>query len=260
MVGLPLNNFKFMEGNEYILVTGASSGIGQRIAIELSKNYNIIINGRNQERIKQTLNECSKHKNHLCWQLDLENVNDIESSLDKFILDNNCSVIGFVHSAGFMKTIPLKMASVELFHNSFNINVISAAIISKVLTKRKINSNSLKSIVIISSNISNFGAKAFSAYAASKAAADGLMRCLAIELAPHVRVNSVLPGGIRTAMTEHMYQDPMLIERMEKTYPLGLGQQIDIYNAVNFLLGNDSRWITGQQLTVDGGRTINISA
>ena len=85
------------------------------------------------------------------------------------------------------------------------------------------------------------------------------MRSLAVELAPRVRLNSVLPGGVRTSMTEHMYQDEELVKRMAATYPLGLGEVNDIYEAVNFLLSDKARWITGQQCTVDGGRTINIT-
>jgi NAD(P)-dependent dehydrogenase (short-subunit alcohol dehydrogenase family) len=151
------------------------------------------------------------------------------------------------------------MVNTELFQTTFNINTISAALLTKVLMKKKVNHGMLKSIVFISSNISNFGAKAFSAYAASKAATDGLMRCLAVELAPDVRVNSVLPGGLRTGMTEHLYENTELIERMNNTYPLGPGKTGDIYAAVNFLLSDEARWITGHQLVVDGGRTINIT-
>ncbi|MFR7810682.1 MAG: SDR family NAD(P)-dependent oxidoreductase [Butyricimonas faecihominis] len=87
---------------------------------------------------------------------------------------------------------------------------------------------------------------------------DSLMRSLAVELAPRVRVNSVLPGGVRTAMTEHMYQDENLIERMA-ALSLGPGKVKDIYMAVKFLLSDEARWVTGQQFTVDGGRTINIT-
>lgn len=124
---------------------------------------------------------------------------------------------------------------------------------------RKLNGDTLKSVVLISSNISNFGAKAFGVYGASKGAMDALMRSLAVELAPKVRLNSVLPGGVRTTMTEHMYQDEELVKRMAATYPLGLGEANDIYEVVNFLLSDKARWITGQQCTVDGGRTINIT-
>jgi NAD(P)-dependent dehydrogenase (short-subunit alcohol dehydrogenase family) len=98
-----------------------------------------------------------------------------------------------------------------------------------------------------------------SIYGSTKGALDSLMRCLAIELAPKVRVNSVLPGGVKTEMTASIYENKELIDRMEATYPLGFGYPEDIYEAVNFLLSDKSRWITGQQFTVDGGRTINIT-
>jgi NAD(P)-dependent dehydrogenase (short-subunit alcohol dehydrogenase family) len=248
-----------MEQKSYILVTGASSGIGRETAVELSNSYNIILNGRDQTRLEETHKTCNKENNHLIWSFDLENVNTIEDSLTNFLVESNCRIAHFVHAAGYMKTVPLKMLSVDSFLSSFNVNVIAAAMVTKVLVKKKVNQDTLKSIVFISSNISNFGAKAFSAYASSKAAVDGLMRCLSVELAPTVRVNSVLPGGVRTAMTEHMYQDDELIKRMAATYPLGLGTTQDISAAVKFLLSNEARWITGQQITVDGGRTINIS-
>jgi len=248
-----------MEQKIYILVTGASSGIGREISVELSNSYNVILSGRDQTRLEETKKACNKVNNHLIWSFDLENVKAVEDALIAFLAENKCIVVHFIHAAGYMKTIPLKMLTVDSFLSPFNVNVISAAMITKVLTKKKINQDTLKSIVFISSNISNFGAKAFSAYASSKAAVDGLMRCLSVELAPLVRVNSVLPGSVRTAMTEHMYRDTELIERMTASYPLGLGTTQDICSVVKFLISNDAKWITGQQLTVDGGRTTNIT-
>lgn len=244
---------------ETILITGASSGMGREMAVQFSEQYDVIICGRDADRLEQTKKMCHSNGRHIIWQYDLGKIDGVEESLTQFLVGKNLTVSYFVHSAGFMKTVPLKMVSVGLFQASFNVNVIAAAMISKVLIKKKINQGALKSIVIISSNISNFGAKAFSAYAASKSASDGLMRCLAVELAPAVRVNSVLPGGVRTAMTEQMYEDEELIHRMELSYPLGLGSVTDICNAVDFLLSDKARWVTGQQFTVDGGRTINIT-
>jgi NAD(P)-dependent dehydrogenase (short-subunit alcohol dehydrogenase family) len=118
----------------------------------------------------------------------------------------------------------------------------------------------LRNIVFVSSTASKFGAKGFSLYCASKGALDSLMRALAVELAPGIRVNSVLPGGVRTEMTESMFNDPQLADRLSVNYPLGLGQPSDIALAIEFLLSDKARWITGQQLVVDGGRTVNITA
>ena len=243
----------------YILITGASSGIGQEIASQLSKANNLILHGRDRQKLKQTLAICDSNYNHLIWEYNLENVNSLENSLSEFISQNNCSITAFIHCAGYLKVLPLKMMKAEYLHLSFTINVSSAAIISKVLNKKKINQDNLKSVVFVSSNISNFAAKGFSAYAASKAALDGLMRCLAIELAPKIRVNSVLPGSIKTGMTEHMYDNQQLINRMENSYPLGLGFPKDIADAIKFLISDEARWITGIQLVIDGGRTINIT-
>ncbi len=248
-----------MNKKNFIIVTGASSGIGREVAIRLSDSHPVILCGRDEKRLQETLDSCSQPGQHLIWQYDLANVETLENTFSSFIIEIGGNVSNFVHCAGYLKTIPLKMASAELYQTSFNVNVISAAIIAKVLKKKKINNDALKSIVFVSSNISNFGAKAFSAYAASKAAMDGLMRCMALELAPEVRVNSVLPGGVRTAGTEHIYQCNELVTRMEASYPLGLGTTNDIWGAVKFLLSDDSKWITGHQLVVDGGRTINIT-
>lgn len=244
---------------EYLLITGASSGMGREMAIRFSGQYHVIIGGRDAERLEETKKMCNSDNEHFIWQYDLNKIEGVEESLAQFLTENHLTIDYFIHSAGFMKIVPVKMFSVDLFQFSFNINVIAVAMIAKVLTKKKINQGALKGIVIISSNISNFGAKAFGAYAASKSASDGLMRCLAVELAPMVRVNSILPGGVRTAMTEHMYQDEELIHRIAAAYPLGLGETYDIFEATQFLLSPGARWITGQQLTVDGGRTVNIT-
>jgi NAD(P)-dependent dehydrogenase (short-subunit alcohol dehydrogenase family) len=155
--------------------------------------------------------------------------------------------------------LPAKMTSVDLIIKTFSTNLFSAAMIVKILLKRNVNSDALKNIIFISSNISNFGAKAFSLYSASKSGIDGLMRSLAVELAPKIRVNSILPGAIHTQMTADIFRDKEKSDIMLSSYPLGEGYPEDISNMVDFLISEKSKWISGQQFTVDGGRSINIS-
>jgi NAD(P)-dependent dehydrogenase (short-subunit alcohol dehydrogenase family) len=244
---------------QYILVTGASSGIGSIIAKGLTQHNNVIIHGRDSDKISQVISECENPVNQLAFVADLEQYEELEVVLSKFIIEKNIEVNGFVHCAGFMNMLPAKMTSVAAIRKTFSTNLFSASMIVKVLLHRKVNSAALKNVVFISSNISNFGAKAFSLYSASKAGIDGLMRSLAVELAPAVRVNSVLPGAIHTPMTTAIFQDIEKANSMLSTYPLGEGFPKDILNMVEFLLSDKSRWITGQQFTVDGGRTVNIS-
>jgi len=249
-----------MEQKEnFIFITGASSGIGRCLAVNLSRSSNIIIHGRNEERLEETRSLCSVDTKQLIFNFDLSKVNALESAVSSFISQNNIEISHFVHCAGFMKMTPLKMVTLELINTTFATNITSANLIVKLLINRKINNSALKSTVFVSSNISNFGAKAFSTYAASKGALDSLMRCLAVELAPNVRINSVLPGGIETEMTRSVYENKEVIDRILASYPLGAGKPEDIYEMVEFLLSERSRWITGQQFTVDGGRTINIT-
>ena len=246
--------------NSFILITGASSGIGREMAIYLSKYNNIILHGRDIERLKKVQSECHSSDKHKIWAKDLNNIHDIETSLAQFIKDENIGIVSFVHCAGYMKMEPLKVQSKQTLENTFNTNVISASIITKVLSSSKHNSSSLKSVVFISSNLSNMGAKAMSAYGASKGAIDTLMKCLAVELAPKVRLNSILPGAIPTEMTKNIFENEDVRKRMNESYPLGIGEPLDICYMAEFLISDKSKWITGQQFTVDGGRSINISA
>ena len=243
----------------YILITGSSSGIGKEIATQLSKKYNIILHGRQIDRLKNTQLLCSSDNDQLIWEQDLNLINEIESSLESFMLLNDIFIEKYVHCAGYMKIAPLKLISTELIAQTFNTNIISASLITKILTQ-KYNKNILKSIVFISSNISNRGAKALSIYGASKGALDTFMRCLAIELAPNIRVNSILPGAVLTEMTQDIFDNEDVLKKMKETYPLGIGKTEDIYPVVDFLLSENSKWITGQQITVDGGRSINITS
>ncbi len=249
-----------MDGNkEYILITGATSGIGCSIAVNLSRSYNLILHGRDEEKLEKTKALCDQGKHLVLYRADLAASGELESSLAGLITEQGLQIAHFVHCAGYMKMLPLKVLTLETIQRSFAVNVIAATLIVKVLTQRKVN-NALKSVVFISSNISNFGAKAFSAYAGSKAALDAVMKCLAVELAPKVRLNSVLPGAIPTEMTKDIFGNKEVVDRMLADYPLGMGEAGDIFEMVNFLISDKSRWITGQQFVVDGGRSINLSA
>ena len=243
----------------YLLITGASSGIGREMAIDLSRNYRVILNGRDASRLEETRTLCHDPQQQLCWQCDLGEVDILAEVLPAFLKEHEALVSGFVHCAAQLNVLPLRSISIASSQSVMNTNVLAAMEITRLLMRKNVNRHVLKSVVFISSIASQFGAKGFTAYSASKAALDGLMKSLAVELAP-VRFNSVLPGSVRTPMTEAMYGDPDISERLTRYYPLGVGLPSDISNAVGFLLSDQARWITGHQLVVDGGRSANISA
>jgi NAD(P)-dependent dehydrogenase (short-subunit alcohol dehydrogenase family) len=244
----------------HVLITGASSGIGREMAISLSSSYQVILSGRDSARLEEARRACDAPEQHLCWTCDLSDVGALADALPMFLREHHVRVSGFVHCAAMLSVLPLRSITVAHARSVMDTNVLAAMEVTRLLMRKNVNDKALANIVFISSIASRFGAKGFSAYCASKAALDGLMKALAVELGPQVRVNSVLPGGVRTPMTEVMYADPALAERLTQDYPLGVGVPSDVTKAVAFLLSDEARWITGLEMVVDGGRSVNISA
>ena len=247
------------EQREWALVTGASSGIGRTVAVELSSRCNLVLNGRNASRLEETKSACDADAGTHVYPFDLGNVDELSDSVAAFVKEKGVRISSFVHCAGVSRLLPVRGTKLGDLRDTFNTNVFAPFLIVQALASRRVNGDALKSVVFISSNISNRGSKAFAAYGASKSGLDGLMRCLAVELAPNVRVNSVLPGAVRTRMTEGIFANEEVVERMKSRYPLGLGDTSRIADAVSFLLSEKAAWITGQQITVDGGATIDIT-
>lgn len=243
-----------------LLLTGASSGIGRDMAISLSRHRRLILNGRDTDRLEETRALCHAPDQHICWPFDLVDVDALDAALPALLVSHDVRVSAFVHCAALLKVLPLRSITIAHAQAVMNANTLSAMEITRLLMRKNVNHKALTNIVFISTIASQFGARGFTAYCASKAGLDGLMKALAVELAPDVRVNSVLPGGVRTPMTEEMYADPDTAHRLTRDYPLGVGLPADIGDAVGFLLSDQARWITGHQMVVDGGRSANISA
>jgi NAD(P)-dependent dehydrogenase (short-subunit alcohol dehydrogenase family) len=249
-----------MSIENFSLITGASSGIGRATAIRLSADRRLVLHGRDLGRLEETRQLCSNPDAHALWTHDMRDPQGIESSLTDFLRSQELHIENYVHCAGTWSIRALRLLEHSSAVEVMNVNFMSAIEISRLLVRKKVNDKALRNIVFVSSTASQYGAKGLSVYCASKAALDGYMRALAVELAPSVRVNSILPGAVHTAMTESILSDDDVRERMEASYPLGLGRERDIADAAEFLLSENARWITGQQLVVDGGRTVNISA
>lgn len=235
---------------EYLLATGASSGIGRQCAIQLSSEYNLILCARREDKLLETKSMCKNSDNHLIFQCDLSDISRIEDKLNNFLIENNVIISKFLHCAGCLTLLPAKSYDHDVCLKTFNTNVFSAMSIIKVLL-RKNNKKALENVVLISALYSKKGVIGNSVYASSKGALDSYMRCMAKELAPNVRINSILPGGVETEITKTTPQEQK--EIILKDYPLGFGQTQDIANMAEFLFSSKAKWITGQQISVDGG-------
>ncbi|MCX6158482.1 MAG: SDR family NAD(P)-dependent oxidoreductase [Ignavibacteriae bacterium] len=236
--------------NKNLLITGATSGIGESVAILAKKdNYNLTLLGRD---FSKGITKSDLLKSESLVNYDL---NDIENL--KVIVDLVPVLDGIVFSAGVNKYVPFKYITKKLITELFTINFTSQVLLLKELLKKgKINNNS--SIVFISSISSIIGSPGISIYSATKSALIGLVKTLAIEMAVNkIRVNAVSPGMVLTPMTEKTQNtlSKELIDEDMKKYPLGYGLPEDVANLVIFLLSTKSKWITGTNIVVDGGFT-----
>lgn len=237
--------------NEAILITGGSSGIGEAIALELSKEYRLVFISRDITKIQKTianLNNPNEHCAFECNLLDLDKLKDVMQTISQ-----DFKIQAFIHSAGVSYVSYAKNFDFNEMLDCAKINLYSAMLIIKFLLKKNLRSH-LKNIIFISSTFSQKGEIANSFYASTKGGLDAYMKSLSLELAPDIKVNSILPGGIfQTGMTKNLFDEKQKQEILKK-YPLGEGRVEDIAQGVKFLL--DSRWISGQQMIIDGGYSI----
>ena len=121
-----------------VLLTGATADIGEEIAIEISKHYNIVLSGRNTRKLEALKEKISTTNKVFILPLDLSNFENFEEKIITFISHNQLTIEKFVHCAGFMKMVPLKLVSQDLILETFKTNVFSANIIIKLLCNKKI--------------------------------------------------------------------------------------------------------------------------
>lgn len=242
--------------DKVIIVTGASSGIGAQCAIDCSKmGAKVALIARNEERLKQTLSQM-EGEGHLVRPYDLTIYDGIKDLLNSIVGEIG-KVDGFIHAAGIEISKPLKLLSIDDYDSVFKTNALSAFEFIHQLSSIK-NLNKGASIVMIASITGVIGRSSVSAYAASKGAMISACKSMALEFAKkQVRVNCISPGTILTPLMQNYLdglEDEARLKRIEG-FPLGLGETTDISNACIYLLSDASKWVTGQNLVIDGGYT-----
>lgn len=242
-----------LEGKN-ILVTGASSGIGQSVAEECARmGAHVIITGRNEERLLKVFNSLDGD-GHSYVVADLSQYEDIVKLVDA------CPKLdGVSNNAGIIKVILVKFINQDYLNEILNTNTIGPILLTNLLVKKK--KLSKGGSLVFTSSLSGVYCVHYgeSMYAASKGAVSGFAKGAALDLsAQGIRVNCVNPGIVQTNIfnTAGVITESDLEEKV-KLFPLKrLGVPTDVAYAHVFLLSNASSWITGINLPIDGGYTL----
>jgi len=228
-----------------VIVTGASGGIGSKIC-QMFENEGYIVIGVDRVPSKWTLGN----------SYDLANP-DVHFSISTDFAVGNLLTI--VHAAAEQVIGRLENQEPEVWQRLMWTNVMALDNLVRQFSQNL--SRNLGSVVLIGSIHALVSRSEIAMYAITKAAGEGWVKSASIEYAPHIRINSVMPGAIESGkLLEYVNQDGesanRLLEKIARRTPMKrLGRPDDIANAVRFLASQQSSFITGQTLIVDGGAT-----
>jgi len=240
--------------NKVAFITGSTRGIGKQIAITLAESgYDIAVNYRtDNDDLKNTKREIEeKGVKCLAVQGDVSSFEDCERFI-KEIIDEYGKIDVLVNNAGITKDTLLMRMKKEDFESVIDINLVGTFNVTKNVISYMLKARSGR-IINISSVVGVSGNAGQTNYSASKAGIIGFTKSLAKEVGSRgILVNAVAPGFIETQMTDVLKDD--IKEEIAKSIPLKrMGTPEDVANVVKFLASDDSSYITGQVINIDGG-------
>ena len=236
--------------NNNIIVTGATGGIGNSIIKKLyDAGANILATGTKIEKLEGLKN---KFQNIKILKFDISQTEKIEEFIDKATTELNGKLDCIINNAGITQDNLAIRMSLDEWKKVIDINLTSTFLICKFAIKKMLKNKKGK-IINITSVVGHTGNLGQSNYTASKAGTIAMSKSLAIEYAKkNININCISPGFIKTAMTDKIderYKDSII----SKIPSSRLGEPDDIANAVLFLASNQSDYINGETLHVNGG-------
>ena len=213
-----------------ILLVGANSATSLDLITNYENKYNFIKMSRNPE------------------YSDVENFDLLD---EKTYYSENIEIDGIIYFPGTINLKQFERLKVEDFEKDFNVNVIGLIKILKFY-KKQLQKNS--SIVLFSTVATKLGMPYHCSTSMVKSAINGITISLAAEWAPNIRVNCISPSLFKSNMSSKFCSSEKSVERISNNHPLKrTGRTNDISSLINFLISDESSWITGQNISVDGG-------
>ena len=253
MIDLP-ETPSFKLNGKKALVVGASSGIGLASACALaSEGASITLASRRSKNLKEISNEMElKGWTSNCLEMD---ISDIEST--KALVQDNGPFDILVNSAGLARHSKMVDTTLEDFDEVMDVNLRGAYFLTQSVAMGLLKAKKPGSLINISSQMAHVGGLERAVYCASKFAVEGFTKAMAIELGPSkIRVNTICPTFIKTALTENTFNDPIKKDWVLDKIKLNrLGEVEDVMGAVLYLASDASTLVTGSSMMIDGGWT-----
>ncbi|MFS4492059.1 SDR family NAD(P)-dependent oxidoreductase [Maribacter sp. 2308TA10-17] len=226
-----------------ILLIGGSQGIGFSMAQKLHQDHNLYVASRTKEGLE------GLQAKHIPFDV-------LTDSLDVTLLPEELH--GFAYCPGSINLKPFKMMSLETFEEDMQLNFFSLVKVIKTVIPIMSEGSSM---VFFSTVAVGTGMPFHTSVAAAKGAIEGFAKSMAAEYAPKIRVNVVAPSLVDTPLAGRLLSNDRKREMMSERHPLKrVGEADDIANIAVFLLSQNSTWMTGQIIGVDGGMsTLNVS-
>jgi NAD(P)-dependent dehydrogenase (short-subunit alcohol dehydrogenase family) len=244
--------------NPVVLITGGLTGIGRAAAVAFAKKgANVVVAGRRDEAGKALADELRGFGSEAEFiNADVRKEDDVRALVDRTIERFGRLDVAVNNAGTEGRPGPITDQTAESYAATFDTNVLGT-LLSVKHELRVMQAQGSGSIINISSTYGHEGGAGASVYVASKHAVEGMTKSASLEAASSgVRVNAVAPGPIETGMLDRFTGTSERKAALLKTVPLGrVGDPADIARAAVFLASEDASFITGQVLTVDGGKT-----
>jgi NAD(P)-dependent dehydrogenase (short-subunit alcohol dehydrogenase family) len=244
--------------NPVVLITGGLTGIGRAAAVAFAKKgANVVVAGRRDEAGKALAEELRGFGSEAEFiNADVRKEDDVRALVDRTIERFGRLDVAVNNAGTEGRPGPITDQTAESYAATFDTNVLGT-LLSVKHELRVMQAQGSGSIINISSTYGHEGGAGASVYVASKHAVEGMTKSAALEAASSgVRVNAVAPGPIETGMLDRFTGTSERKAALLQTVPLGrVGDPADIARAAVFLASEDASFITGQVLTVDGGKT-----
>lgn len=226
-----------------ILLVGGSHGIGFEIVKALQNHYTVYVASRTNDELGNL------DVNYISFDATSDTLEESELPDE---------LHGFVYCPGSINLKPFKMLSLDTFKEDMELNFFSMVAVAKTIMPKMAEGSSM---VFFSTVAVATGMPFHTSVAAAKGAIEGFAKSLAAEYAPKVRVNTIAPSLVNTPLAKRLLNNDKKRELMDRRHPLKrVGEAKDIANLACFLLKEESSWVTGQSIGIDGGiSTLNVN-